>query len=58
MMMKESRIWTLALAGALMTSACNRNQSAAPEGREGAPVRTTVDPWEPVDKSFRGCAGG
>lgn len=52
------RIWTLALAGALMTSACTRNKPAAPEGQEGASAKTTVEPWEPVDKSFTGCAGG
>jgi hypothetical protein len=52
------RMWTLTLAGALATSACARSKPAAPESQEGAPAKTTVDPWEPVDKSFTGCAGG
>ncbi len=40
------RICTLALLGVLTALACTRRE------------RATVQPWEPIDKSFTGCAGG
>ena len=49
-------IWTLALVGALATSACARSERAAPEPRQDAPGKTTIEPWDPVDKGFTGCA--
>lgn len=50
----SSRMWTLALVGALATSACACNERAAPTSQQDTPAH--FEPWDPIDKSFTGCA--
>lgn len=52
-------VGALALGSALALSSCSTKDRGATSGAaQSQPVSTTPARWEPVDKSFTGCAGG
>ncbi len=52
------RFCTLALISTLAGSACTRNDHFGPDPRKDGAAKANIMLWEPVDKSFTGCAGG
>lgn len=56
---RRGSIGALAIGSALALSSCStRERSATSGAAQSQTASTTPALWEPVDKSFTGCAGG
>jgi hypothetical protein len=58
MRLHRGSLETLALGSALVLSSCSTRERGASPAEHSQTASTTPALWEPIDGSFKGCAGG